>query len=89
MSRIQTAIVSLSLGAAAFTAGTVSAAETATPPAAARTASPAPDAAKAATKTRSNIQNNREAAPPATTTDPATEPEQVVKTKTKSNQSND
>jgi hypothetical protein len=66
--------------------------------AAAMAADPAPTsqpAAAAATKigkSRSNIQNNRESAPaPAQTPPPAagTEPVELVKSKTKSNQSND
>jgi len=47
-------------------------------------------AQKEATKSRSNIQNNREAAPPpATGPAPAAPPTEVLKTKTRSNQSND
>lgn len=75
------------------------AAQEATPPvppaqAAPQAAAPGqPETARAtgATRSRSNIQNNREAAPPATATDGATgdEPQAVIKTKTKSNQSND
>jgi hypothetical protein len=53
---------------------------------------PAATAAAKIGKSRSNIQNNREATPvPAQNPPPAagTEPAQVVKSKTKSNQSND
>jgi hypothetical protein len=98
----------LSLIAAGFVAGTANATEPGSKPAEAQTTTPAPEAAKI-TKSRSNIQNNREATPPATTppvttppatTPPATTPPEsnpasapeaqgVVKTKTKSNQSND
>ena len=75
-----------------------SAAEPASKPADAQPTTPAPEAAKI-TKSHSNIQNNREATPPATTPPATTPPESnptpapdaqgVVKTKTKSNQSND
>jgi hypothetical protein len=71
--------------------GIASATEPATKPAETAATAPAPEQAKI-TKSRSNIQNNREATPPATTsTDskPAPEVQGVVKTKTKSNQSND
>ena len=63
------------------------AAEQANPPAA-----PPAEGGKQATKSRSNIQNNREAAPmDPTTSEPATDAEgtALLKTKTKSNQSND
>lgn len=47
-------------------------------------------AQKEATKSRSNIQNNREgASPPASTPAPPAPPSEVLKTKTRSNQSND
>ena len=98
MRRTLTVLATLSLVAAGFVASTASAAEPASKPAEAQPTTPAPEAAKI-TKSRSNIQNNREATPPATTPAPATssdskpaaapEAQGVVKTKTKSNQSND
>ena len=103
MRRTLTVLATLSLVAAGFVAGTASATEPASKPAETQPTTPAPEAAKI-TKSRSNIQNNRETAPPATalpaTTPPATTPPEskpapapetqaVVKTKTKSNQSND
>lgn len=91
MRPIQTVFATLSLVAFAFAAGPARAADPADQPAAAKPAepAPAPTAAKI-TKSRSNIQNNRSAAPPAKQTDsPAEAPTEVVKTKTKSNQSND
>ena len=91
MRRTLAVLASLSLAAAGFVAGTASATEPASKPAEAQTTTPAPEKAKI-TKSRSNIQNNREATPPATTppeSKPAPEAQGVVKTKTKSNQSND
>ena len=99
MRRTLTGLASLSLVAAGFFASTASATEPASKPAEAQPTTPAPEQAKI-TKSRSNIQNNREAAPPATTppeskpapapaANPAPEAQGVVKTKTKSNQSND
>ena len=96
MRRTLTVLATLSLVATGLVAGNAGAAEPATQPAEAQTTTttPAPEAAKI-TKSRSNIQNNREAAPaeskPAATTTTTTAPEAqgVVKTKTKSNQSND
>jgi len=93
MRRTVTVLATLSLVAAGFIASTASATEPASKPAEAQPTTPAPEQAKI-TKSRSNIQNNRETTPPATTppaTTPAPAPEAqgVVKTKTKSNQSND
>ena len=93
MRRTLTVLASLSLVAAGFFASTASATEPTSKPAEAQPTTPAPEQAKI-TKSRSNIQNNRETTPPATTppaTTPAPAPEAqgVVKTKTKSNQSND
>lgn len=103
MQRTLTVLATLSLVAAGFVASTASATEPGSKPAEAQPTTSAPEAAKI-TKSRSNIQNNRETTPPATTppatTPPATTPPEsnpapapevqgVVKTKTKSNQSND
>lgn len=93
MRRTLTVLATLSLVAAGFVASTASAAEPASKPAEAQPTTPAPEAAKI-TKSRSNIQNNRETTPPETTPPeskpaPAPEAQGVVKTKTKSNQSND
>jgi hypothetical protein len=88
MRRIPTVLATLSLVSAGFVASTASAAEPTTKPAAAQPTVPAPEAAKI-TKSRSNIQNNREATPPVSQAAPAPETQGVVKTKTKSNQSND
>ena len=93
MRRTLTVLATLSLVAAGLVAGNASAAEPASKPAEAQPTTPAPEAAKI-TKSRSNIQNNRETTPPETTTPeskpaPAPEAQGVVKTKTKSNQSND
>ena len=97
MRRTLTVLATLSLVAAGFFVGTASATEPASKPAEAQpattTTTPAPEAAKI-TKSRSNIQNNRETTPPETTPPeskpaPAPEAQGVVKTKTKSNQSND
>jgi hypothetical protein len=93
MRRTLTVLATLSLVAAGFVAGNASAAEPASKPAEAQPTTPAPEAAKI-TKSRSNIQNNRETTPPETTPPeskpaPAPEAQGVVKTKTKSNQSND
>jgi hypothetical protein len=75
----------LSLATASLAAG---AAEPTSPPTADHPASPVPDGTKIG-KSRSNIQNNREAAPPVKQPDANPEPKQIVKSKTKSNQSND
>jgi len=88
MRRHTACIVSLSLTAGALIAGPAGAAEPASPPASDHAATPVVDGTKIG-KSRSNIQNNREAAPPAKPVDAPAEPKQVVKTKTKSNQSND
>ena len=88
MRRKFTVLATLSLVAAGLVASIAAATEPASTPAATQPASPAPDAAKI-TKSRSNIQNNREAAPPENKPAPAPETQGVVKTKTKSNQSND
>src|SRR6478752_819272 len=67
MRRSLTVLATLSLVTAGFVAGTASATEPASKPAEAQPAAtaPAPDGAKI-TKSRSNIQNNREVTPPAT-----------------------
>lgn len=93
MHRTLTVLATLSLVAAGFVASTASATEPASKPAEAQPTMPAPEAAKI-TKSRSNIQNNRETTPPESTAPesepaPAPEAQSVVKTKTKSNQSND
>ena len=95
MRRTVTVLATLSLVAAGLVASTASATEPASKPAEAQPTTPAPEGAKI-TKSRSNIQNNREATPPATTPPetkptptPAPDAQGVVKTKTKSNQSND
>jgi hypothetical protein len=98
MRRTLAVLATLSLVAAGLVAGNASATEPASKPAEAQPTTPAPEEAKI-TKSRSNIQNNREATPPATTPPATTPPESkpapapetqgVVKTKTKSNQSND
>ena len=81
-------IVTLTLSTAAILAGAAGAAEPASPPTADHPATPVADGTKIG-KSRPNIQNNREAAPPAKPADAPGEPKQLVKTKTKSNQSND
>ncbi len=78
----------LSLATAALVAGSAGAAEPASPPAADHPSSRVPDGTKIG-KSRSNIQNNREAAPPAKQADAHADPKQLVTPKTKSNQSND
>jgi hypothetical protein len=93
MHRALTVLATLSLVAAGFVASTASATEPAHKPAEAQPTTPAPEAAKN-TKSRSNIGNNRETTPPATTppeSNPAPAPEVkgVAKTRTKSNNSND
>lgn len=88
MRRTLTGLATLSLVTARIVVGTAGAMETARPPAETQSAAPAPEAAKI-TKSRSNIQNNREAAPADTKPAPTPEAQGVVKTKTKSNQSND
>ena len=102
MHRTLTVLATLSLVAAGFLASTANATEPASKPAEAQPTTLAPEAAKI-TKSRSNIQNNRETTPPENTAPESTAPESkpapapapapeaqvVVKTKTKSNQSND
>jgi hypothetical protein len=88
MRRKATIFATLSLATAALIAGSAGAAEPASPPDAAHPAAPVTDGAKIG-KSRSNIQNNREAAPPAKQPVTTPEPKQIQKTKTKSNQSND
>ena len=98
MQRTLTVLATLSLVAAGFVVSTASAAEPGSKPAEAQPTTSAPEAAKI-TKSRSNIQNNRETTPPATTPTATTPPESkpapaaeaqgVVKTRTKSNNSND
>jgi len=90
MRRTVTVLATLSLVAAGLVASTASATEPASKPAEAQPTTPAPEAAKI-TKSRSNIQNNRETTPPESkpATTPAPDAQGVVKTKTKSNQSND
>jgi len=93
MRRTLTVLATLSLAAASFVTSTASAAEPASKPAEVQSTTPAPEAAKI-TKSHSNIQNNRETTPPETSPAeskpaPAPEAQGVVKTKTKSNQSND
>jgi hypothetical protein len=78
----------LSLATAVLVAGSAGAVEPASPPAADHPASPVLDGTKIG-KSRPNIQNNREAAPPVKQAGATTEPKQLVKSKTKSNQSND
>ena len=87
MPRIQNVLATLTLGTLAIWAGAAAATEPAVTPGAVQPAAPAADQAKI-TKSRSNIQNNRQAAPPAAAS-PPTDPKQLVKPKTKSNQSND
>lgn len=87
-------IATLSLATAAFVTGAASAAEPASPPAKQpvvdQPAAPVVDGTKIG-KSRSNIQNNREAPtpPPVKPVDPKKDPQDLVKPKTKSNQSND
>ena len=89
MRRIQAVFATLSLATFAFVAGSASAAEPTSPPTADHPATPTVDGTKIG-KSRSNIQNNRPAAPSASQPEaPAPESKGVVKTKTKSNQSND
>lgn len=88
MRRNATIFATLSLATAALIAGPAGAAEPASPPDAAHPAPPVTDGAKIG-KSRSNIQNNREAAPPVKQPDATAEPKQIQKSKTKSNQSND
>ena len=97
MNRTLTVLATLSLVAAGFVTSTASATEPASKPAEAQPTTPAPEAIKI-TKSRSNIQNNRETTPPSTTppattpseSNPAPAPAQgVTKTRTKSNNSND
>ena len=89
MSRIQIVFATLSLATFAIVGASAGAAEPTNPPSAAQPAAPAVDGTKI-TKSRSNIQNNRAATPPTKPSDAAAGATQsVVKTKTKSNQSND
>jgi len=78
----------LSLVTSALVADAANAAEPASAPAADQPASPVPDGTKIG-KSRPNIQNNRKAAAPVKQPDATAEPEQIQKSKTKSNQSND
>jgi len=78
----------LSLVTSALAAGAAGAAEPVAAPAADPPASPALDGTKIG-KSRSNIQNNRKAAAPVKQPDATADPEQIQKSKTKSNQSND
>jgi hypothetical protein len=88
--RRNTAIfATLSLATAALIGGSVGAGEPTSPPTADHPATPVVDGTKIG-KSRSNIQNNRPAAPPASQPgETAPDSKGVVKTKTKSNQSND
>lgn len=94
MSRIHTIFATLSLATSAIVGASAGAAEPTNPPSVAQPAPPVVNGTKIG-KSRSNIQNNREATPPTAT--PPTKPadaapaaqQSVVKTKTKSNQSND
>jgi hypothetical protein len=91
MSRIQTFIATLSLASFAIVGASAGAAEPTSPPSAVQPATPVVNGTKI-TKSRSNIQNNRQAKPlmnPSDAPAPAPESKGVVKTKTKSNQSND
>lgn len=88
MRRSTAILATLSLATAALVVDCACAAEPASPPATDHPASPAADGAKVG-KPRSNIQNNRESAAPVKQTDATEEPKQLVKSKTKSNQSND
>ena len=88
MRRHTACIVSLSLTAGALIAGPAGAAEPASPPASDHAATPVVDGTKIG-KSRSNIQNNREAPSPVTPVDPKKDPQELVRPKTKSNQSND
>ena len=88
MRRTLTVLATLSLVSAGFVPSIASATEPASTPAAVQPASPTPESAKI-TKSRSNIQNNRETTPPESQAAPAPQAQGVVKTKTKSNQSND
>lgn len=87
---LATAVFAASLVAAPAVLADDAAAPAAAAPPAAQPA-PAQSAQAKITKSRSNIQNNREAPPPAkdATATGSEEPAEVVKTKTKSNQSND
>lgn len=93
MRRTRIAFATLLIATFSIAAGTAASTEAPSVPAAAQTATPSPTPATEAaggkiTKSRSNIQNNREATP-AKSADAPTEPDQLVKPKTKSNQSND
>ncbi|MBS0580940.1 MAG: hypothetical protein JSR36_16915 [Proteobacteria bacterium] len=87
MHRIGNIVATMTLSTLAICAGTAAAADPPAAPSTVQPAAPAADQAKI-TKSRSNIQNNRQAAP-ATADSPSTDPKQLVKPKTKSNQSND
>jgi hypothetical protein len=91
-------VACIGLSIAAAGAPAVAVAGDTAPPTASATQPEAPAAEQRVTRSRSNIQNNRTTAPPAaeeaeaaeeTETDGPEERAEVVKTKTKSNQSND
>ena len=89
MHRAQTVLATLTLATFTIAAGIASGADQVAAPTAAQPAPPPVDGTKIG-KSRSNIQNNRQAAPPATAQNAETPAAKgVVKTKTKSNQSND
>jgi hypothetical protein len=88
MHRTAAMFATLSLATAALFACTASAAETAGAQAADHPTAPVPDGTKIG-KSRPNIQNNREATPPVKPADTNAQSSQIVKSKTKSNQSND
>ena len=85
MRRIAAIFATLSLASAALVVG---AAEPVSPQDAAHPATPVPDGTKIG-KSRSNIQNNREAAPPVKQADAAAQTKRLQKPKIKSNQSHD
>ena len=87
MGRTAAVFATMSLATAAL-AGYAVAAEPASPPTVDQPTAPVVDGTKIG-KSRSNIQNNRVAAPPAKPVDANADPKQIVKPKTKSNQSND
>ena len=88
MRRTAAIFATLSLVTAAPFACSASAAEAPSAQAADHPTAPVPDGTKIG-KSRSNIQNNREAAPPVKPADTNAQSSQIVKSKTKSNQSND
>jgi outer membrane biosynthesis protein TonB len=77
MHRTLTVLATLSLVAAGFVASTASATEPASKPAEAQPTTLAPEAAKI-TKSRSNIQNNRESTAPESTAPESTAPESTA-----------